>query len=135
MGLGSAMWTRTTRLLEYGHYLLFSLGNMHRRMADDLQKSVTDKAVAHWAYLVNANRKLTRNQRECSSANSSQHRKDPLWRSGVQSGKIHSLLSVSFSVLQNRKKYFYYRFKIYARWFLFNLRKTWNILYLCHFVY
>lgn len=31
----------------YGHYLLFSLGNMHRRMADDLQKSVTDKAVAH----------------------------------------------------------------------------------------
>lgn len=110
LGLGSVMWTRTTRLLDYGHYSLFSLGNIHH-MADDLQKSVTDKAVAYWAYRFNVNRKLTRIQRECSSANFSQHRKDPLWRLVVQSGKSRLHLSVSFSVLQN-EKYIYYQFKV-----------------------
>lgn len=48
---------------------------------------------------LNANGKLTHIQRECSSENFSQHRKDPLWRSDVRTGRSRSRLSVSFSVL------------------------------------
>lgn len=77
-------YVRTVMDLRTLFYFFF-----RKRTVGDLQK-----LTSHELHTLNANRKLTRIQLECSSANSFQRRKDPLWRSGARNGRNHLRLSV-----------------------------------------